>query len=188
MENQDRNEVLQIFVQKNSKFMDEIVNNQFKNWIEQYMGDDIPENEKILNYNIGTVGYGTTNDNSGIIKATIDFTAETKSENSIWKNYIQGQSTYYDRNTCYIEIEVLDEKNYKINYIGSEPKNLAEFKRQFEEYKQTHKKVVVVPAEENVRLNSENILKVSNGITIIAGILIVLSVGFIIAKGMKLKR
>ena len=188
MENQDRKDVAQNFLSKNHNFMDELMQNEFNNWIEQYMREDTPENEKILNYDVGTAGYSTTQDNSGIIKVTFDFTAETASKDSIWKNFIQGESNYLDRNTCYIELEVLDEENYQINYIGAEPKNLAEFQKQFEKYQEEHKEVIMVSAEDDTNLNSENVLKVSTGITMIAGILIVFSVGFVIMRLIKLKK
>lgn len=182
MENQDKNELLQTFINKKRNFMDEIMQGEFKTWIEKYMQEDTPKTEKILSYNVGTAGYGTTNDNSGIIKVTIDFYAETVSKDSIWKSFVQGESSYYDRNTCYIEIEVLDEENFRINYIGAEPKNLAEFQKEFKEYKKTHTETVVVPLEESKEYNAQNVVKLSNGITALSVILIVLSIGFVIYK------
>lgn len=180
MENQDRNNIVQTFLKKNRDFLEEIKQKEFNEWISSYMQADTPEEEKILSYEIGSYGSTPSNDNSGIVKVNFRFMAETALENSIWDSS--------EPNTCYIEVEILDENNYQVNYISNEPKNLAEFKRQFEKYKKEHQEVIIVPAKENVDLSGKQVEEISSNITIIASIFIGLSIVFVIWKSLKMKK
>ena len=186
-ENQNKDELVQTFLNKNYNFRNEM-EEEFKNWIEPYTKEDTPNNEKILSYEIGSTGYNPTFDNSGIIRANVKFSVKTASEDSIWNNYIKGESTYLDYNTCYMEFKVLDEDNYETTYIGAEPKNLKEFQRQFNEYQEQNKEVVVIPANNGNEFNIEQINIISNKITIFSIIVIILSVSFVIFKLIKYKK
>lgn len=188
MENEENmNELVQTFINRNHDLHDRVIKD-FEEWIKQYMSEDTPENERILSYSVNSTGFGPKNDNSGNMTMSVVFSTENASKDSIWKEYIKGKSTYSDLNTCYIEAKILDEENYEITYIGNEPKNLKEFEKQFEEYKATHTETVAVSGDDTNNLNSANVVKLSNGISIVSGILIVLSVSFIIYKLVKINR
>lgn len=187
MENKDRNELVQSFFKTNREFLDEIVQKTFKEWIEQFMQEDMPDDEKILNYTVGSVGTTPSNDNSGIIKVNINFSIDPAFEKTIWKTS-EHKNNYWDTNICYIEIEILDEENYRINYIGTEPKNLAEFQKQFEEYKKEHQEIVVVGAEESNEFQAEQVVNLSHGITLISSVLVALCMIFVIIKIIKIKK
>ncbi len=171
----------------------EIVEEIFKEWIESYKSDETPENRRIIDYKLNTLGIRTISDNEYI--ANIEFVVTPVSiENTEW-NYgepeiglWEGHEViwYVKTNICYIRIKV-ENGDYQVEYIGETPEGYDEFYERFEEYKKTHSQeevenVQIQGEETDNQLANQEIEKMSNGIVIGCSIILFVIISFTIVK------
>ena len=153
-----------------------IIEDVFKEWIEGYKSEEIPENRRIIDYKLNTLGIRTISDNEYI--ADIEFVVTPVSiENTEW-NYEEPEIGlweghefiwYVKTNICYIRIKV-ENGDYQVEYMGETPEGYDEFAKRFEEYKKTHSQEVenipIQGEETDNSLANQEIEKMSNGIVI----------------------
>ena len=170
----------------------EIVEEIFKEWIESYKSDETPENRRIIDYKLNTLGIRTISDNEYI--ADIEFVVTPVSiENTEW-NYSEPEIIVYHgheciwyakTNMCYIRIKV-ENGDYQVEYIGETPEGYDEFAKRFEEYKKTHSQEVeniqIQGEETDNSLANQEIEKMSNGIVIGCSIILFVIISFTIVK------
>lgn len=171
----------------------EIVEEIFKEWIESYKSDETPENRRIIDYKLNTLGIRTISDNEYI--ADIEFVVTPVSiENTEW-NYgepeiglWEGHEViwYVKTNICYIRIKV-ENGDYQVEYIGETPEGYDEFYERFEEYKKTHSQeevenIQIQGEETDNQLANQEIEKMSNGIVIGCSIILFVIISFTIVK------
>ena len=171
----------------------EIVEEIFKEWIESYKSDETPENRRIIDYKLNTLGIRTISDNEYI--ADIEFVVTPVSiQNTEW-NYgepeiglWEGHEViwYVKTNICYIRIKV-ENGDYQVEYIGETPEGYDEFYERFEEYKKTHSQeevenVQIQGEETDNQLANQEIEKMSNGIVIGCSIILFVIISFTIVK------
>ena len=171
----------------------EIVEEIFKEWIESYKSDETPENRRIIDYKLNTLGIRTISDNEYI--ANIEFVVTPVSiENTEW-NYSEPEIIVYHgheciwyakTNMCYIRIKV-ENGDYQVEYIGETPEGYDEFAKRFEEYKKTHSQeevenIQIQGEETDNQLANQEIEKMSNGIVIGCSIILFVIISFTIVK------
>lgn len=171
----------------------EIVEEIFKEWIESYKSDETPENRRIIDYKLNTLGIRTISDNEYI--ADIEFVVTPVSiENTEW-NYgepeiglWEGHEViwYVKTNICYIRIKV-ENGDYQVEYIGEAPEGYDEFEKRFEEYKKTYSQeevenIQIQGEETDNQLANQEIEKMSNGIVIGCSIILFVIISFTIVK------
>lgn len=175
-----------------------IIEDIFEEWIEGYKSEEIPENRRIIDYQLNTLGIRTISDNEYI--ADIEFVVTPVSiENTEW-NYGEPEIGlweghefiwYVKTNICYIKIKV-ENGEYQVEYIRETPEGYDEFEKRFEEYKKTHPQEEVENTQiqgeetENLLANQE-IEKMSNGIVIGCSIILLAIISFIIVKVIRQK-
>ena len=164
----------------------------FKQWIETYKSEEIPENRKITGYELQSVRVGEIEENEFL--ANIEFVVTPVSiENTEW-NYSEPEIIVYHgheciwyakTNMCYIRIKV-ENGDYQVEYIGETPEGYDEFYERFEEYKKTHSQEVeniqIQGEETDNSLANQEIEKMSNGIAIGCSIILFVIISFTIVK------
>ena len=164
----------------------------FKQWIETYKSEEIPENRKITGYELQSVRVGEIEENEFL--ANIEFVVTPVSiENTEW-NYSEPEIIVYHgheciwyakTNMCYIRIKV-ENGDYQVEYIGETPEGYDEFAKRFEEYKKTHSQEVeniqIQGEETDNSLANQEIEKMSNGIVIGCSIILFVIISFTIVK------
>lgn len=164
----------------------------FKQWIETYKSEEIPENRKITGYELQSVRVGEIEENEFL--ANIEFVVTPVSiENTEW-NYSEPEIIVYHgheciwyakTNMCYIRIKV-ENGDYQVEYIGETPEGYDEFYERFEEYKKTHSQEVeniqIQGEETDNSLANQEIEKMSNGIVIGCSIILFVIISFTIVK------
>lgn len=165
----------------------DIITKAFSEWIDTFKSENIPENRRILDYQIGSVGTSESNKNK--IRATVEFKVTPYSkENTEW-NYTEKPETrtingrefteYPDNNICFLEMTNVNEE-YQVDYIDETPKGYDEFLTRFEEYKANLPKTVTTETiqgqKTDTNLATQEIEKISGGIFIGCGIVLVITV------------
>ncbi len=177
----------------------DIITKAFSEWMDTFKSETTPENRRILDYQIGSVGTSESNKNK--IRAHIEFRIVPFSkENTEW-NYSEKPETimrngrefseYLDRNICFLEMTNVNGE-YQVDYIAETPKGYDEFLTRFEEYKANLPKTVTTETiqgqKTDTNLATQEIEKMSNGIFIGCGIVLVLTVVLGIKTFVKRKR
>lgn len=125
-----------------------IIEKAFSEWIESFKSENIPEEKRILDYEIHMIGTSESNPNK--IRATVEFVITPISkENTTWEYLEPKDSVWQKRNICFIEMTNVDGE-YKVDYIGETPKDYDKFLERFEEYKKTQPQTV-----ENVQIQGQ---------------------------------
>lgn len=120
----------------------DVITKAFSTWMENFKKEDMPENKRILDYQIRAVGTSESNENK--IRATVEFTiTPVVKENTQW-NYTEELETRvidgrelkeaYDGNICFLEMTKVNGQ-YQVDYIAETPKGYDAFLARFEEYK-----------------------------------------------------
>ncbi len=177
----------------------EIVEEIFKEWIESYKSDETPENRRIIDYKLNTLGIRTISDNEYI--ANIEFVVTPVSiENTEW-NYgepeiglWEGHEViwYVKTNICYIRIKV-ENGDYQVEYIGEAPEGYDEFEKRFEEYKKTYSQeevenIQIQGEETDNQLANQEIEKMSNGIVIGCSVVLLIVICLVCVKVIKYRK
>lgn len=148
--------------------------------MEKYKTDEVPEEERILDYNWCGGGYDFSKEDEGILKATSDFTViPYKEENSKWKKDF--------RYIAFATFSIVDGE-YVLEKVSLEPENYDKFLERFEEYQKKGEEVVevqAVSAEKIEDLKTNKIEKMSNTIFISSSIVLGIIVLFMIVKKIK---
>lgn len=165
----------------------------FKGWIEKYKSEEVPENRRITEYNMGGVRVREISEDEFI--ADIEFIVTPVSiENTEW-NYGEPETKLWDghefvwyvkTNIFYTKIKV-ENGEYHVEYIGETPEGYDEFAKRFEEYKKTHPQEKVentqIQGEEtDNQLANQKIENMSNGIVIGCSAILFVIVCLVIAK------
>lgn len=151
--------------------------------MEKYKTDEVPEEERIIDYQWCGGGYDFTKEDEGIFSVTNNFTVTPYlEENSVWKKDF--------RYISFAEFSVVDGE-YILKNVSLKPENYDKFLERFEEYQKNKGQnetveVQVVSAEKTEELKSNQIEKMSNIIfissSIVFGIIILIVLGNIIRK------
>lgn len=173
-----------------------IIEDVFKEWIEGYKSEEIPENRRIIDYKLNTLGIRTISDNEYI--ADIEFIVTPVSiENTEW-NYGEPETGLWDghefvwyvkTNIFYTKIKV-ENGDYQVEYIGETPEGYDEFAKRFEEYKNTHSQeevesIQIQGKETDNQLANQEIEKMSNGIVIGCSVVLLAIISFTIVKSIR---
>lgn len=176
-----------------------IIEDVFKEWIEGYKSEEIPENRRIIDYKLNTLGIRTISDNEYI--ADIEFVVTPVSiENTEW-NYSEPEIIVYHgheciwyakTNMCYIRIKV-ENGDYQVEYIGETPEGYDEFAKRFEEYKKTHSQeeienIQIQGEETDNQLANQEIEKMSNGIVIGCSVVLLIVICLVGVKVIKYRK
>ena len=176
-----------------------IIEDVFKEWIEGYKSEEIPENRRIIDYKLNTLGIRTISDNEYI--ADIEFVVTPVSiENTEW-NYEEPEIGlweghefiwYVKTNICYIRIKV-ENGDYQVEYIGETPEEYDEFAKRFEEYKKTHSQeevenIQIQGEETDNQLANQEIEKMSNGIVIGCSVVLLIVICLVCVKVIKYRK
>ena len=176
-----------------------IIEDVFKEWIEGYKSEEIPENRRIIDYKLNTLGIRTISDNEYI--ADIEFVVTPVSiENTEW-NYEEPEIGlweghefiwYVKTNICYIRIKV-ENGDYQVEYIGETPEEYDEFAKRFEEYKKTHSQeevenIQIQGEETDNQLANQEIEKMSNGIVIGCSVILLVVICLVGVKVIKYRK
>lgn len=155
------------------KKREEFLKKSLDEFLSQYMGEDVPENERIISYELSGLGLTSQYDDE-ILKYYLSFKVDPYSkENTIWENTTKD-------NMCFINFKTTDE-GYELERISLIPEHYEEFMEEFEKYKanlseeNTEIQTVQAESQENYLTNQE-IETMSNGIFI--GFAIILFISF----------
>lgn len=164
----------------------DIIAKAFSEWMNTFKSENILENRRILDYQIGSVGTSESNKNK--IRATVEFKVTPYSkENTEW-NYTEKPETrtingrefteYPDNNICFLEMTNVNGE-YQVDYIDETPKGYDEFLTRFEEYKANLPKTVTTETiqgqKTDTNLATQDIEKISSGIFIGCGIVLAIT-------------
>ena len=153
---------------KNKK-IDDAVNKALSEYMEPYKSEDVPENERIINYfySGGSFDY-SKEESDGIFKASIEYDVEPYSaENTIWRLM---------DNFLFVEFNIVDGE-YIVNKVSTTPENYDKFLERFEEYKKNgaqNVETIAVQGEKNEDLKSNQIETMSNIIFTISSVVFVI--------------
>lgn len=176
-----------------------IIEDVFKEWIEGYKSEEIPENRRIIDYKLNTLGIRTISDNEYI--ADIEFVVTPVSIENIEWNYEEPEIGlweghefiwYVKTNICYIRIKV-ENGDYQVEYIGETPEEYDEFAKRFEEYKKTHSQeevenIQIQGEETDNQLANQEIEKMSNGIVIGCSVVLLIVICLVCVKVIKYRK
>ena len=175
----------------------DIAKKTFEEWLEGYKSEEVPENRRITDYNMGAIRMKEVSENEFI--ADIEFIVTPVSiENTEWNyaepeitSYYGHKCTYYTKTSlCYIKSR-MENGEYQVEYIRETPEGYDEFTKRFKEYKKTHIEEVestqIQGEETEKQLANQEIEKMSNGIIIGCSIILLAIICLIIVKVMRCK-
>lgn len=177
---------------ENSERGQEFALDAFKEWIEGFKSEEIPENRRITDYRKGLVIFSDLNSDKAEVFIKFAVTPVSK-ENTDWEysepeiiDYEGHKCILQDYNICCIEMSKINGQ-YQIDYISDKPKNYDKFLERFEEYKSTNPQ-----NEENIQIQGQNtttnlsqnqeIEKISNIVTIVCIAILALLVIYIFIR------
>lgn len=164
------------------KKIEEFYKKILADYLEQYMREDTPEEERIISYDLR--GYVISDGEEEVFETRLSFGVEPYSkENTKW-TYPKGELctniSAFDF-CCFVKYKKVND-NYELERISEYPENYDEFLARFEEYKanlpeetSVTENVQAIGSTENY-LASQEIKTISNEILIGSGILLVLAV------------
>lgn len=144
-----------------------IIENAYSEWMESFKKDDVPEEQRILEYKNFAMSMYESNEKS--IRASVEFVVTPVSEeNTIWNKNVEylrsfeenGDRVVNERKTniCFLRMTNVNGK-YQLDYIGTQPEDYGEFLERYEEYKKLHpnqeKKSIKTEEIENATTNNE---------------------------------
>lgn len=166
--------------EKEHKKIEKLYYESLENWIQKYKTEEVPENERITDYQIS--GYNGGKIIDGKLKTTIDFSVTPVSENTIWNP---------NGNMAFFTFDIVDGE-YIFESASLYPEKYDEFMEAFEEYEK-NKETIVEPTgtlpEESMNLENENqIDKLSDLIFVGSAVVLGIAILFVIVLKMRDKR
>lgn len=151
---------------KINKQVNNILEEAVKEYLEPFKSDEIPEEERIVDYFYNGYGVQESENNIGT-KYEVDFqVTPVNKDNTIWmprKNIIFVDLTY-------------ENEEFSIEKISDKPENLDKFMERFEEYQKTKteekSETVQIAPKEIKTAKQEQIEKINIRIYIISGIVL----------------
>lgn len=157
--------------EKEHKKIEKIYHESLENWMQKYKTEEVPENERITDYQIS--GYNGGKIIDGKLKTTIDFSVTPVSENTIWNP---------NGNMAFFTFDIVDGE-YIFESASLYPEKYDEFMEAFEEHEK-NKEVGVettgVPADTSYIANENKITELSNIIFIGSAIVLVIVITVIV--------
>lgn len=174
-----------------SRKKEELYKKTLADYLQQYMREDTPEEERIVEFDFR--GYGNSEEGD-ILKASINFGVKPYSqENTKWKYNTGNLCTNKESFNfyCFVTYRKVN-GDYEVERISEYPENYDEFLTRFEEYKSNLPEETVttqnVQAESTENyLASQEIKTMSHGIWIGCGILLVFAICMIVSSVRKRK-
>lgn len=161
---------------KENKKREEAVKKSVAEFLEPYMDESTPENERIISYDHTGGGYDFSKEEEGIFKADAYFNVKPYSEeDTIWK---------LEHNLLFLEYSIVDGE-YILEWASLTPKNYDKFLERFEEYQkngQENVEIQSVQAEKIENLEASQIEKMSNTIFATSAIVLLIVIVGIIVK------
>lgn len=151
--------------------------------LEKYKTEEVPEEERILEYRWNGYGVRKIEDETTEFNCTINFSVTPYlDENSVWDD---------SREMCFAEFDRIDGELVLRN-ISLEPEEYDEFVKAFEEYEKKQEDVVEITGvlpEESMNLENENqIDKLSDLIFVGSAVVLGIAILFVIVLKMRDKR
>lgn len=168
-----------VFAESKNARREQLYKETLDEWVKQYIGEDVPENERVTGYHIK--GYATGVEDDKVFTPTIYIQLEGISEDSIWDEI---------ENPIYLKFNIVDNE-YILESISLYPEKYDEFMEAFEEYeknKEVGVEVTGIPADVSYVANSNEIDELSNIIFIGSAIVLVIVIVTIIIVKLKKKK
>lgn len=173
---------------KENKRREELFKETLSSYLEQYMKEETPEEKKIIKYEMN--GYGISKETDDTLAVSINFIVEPYSkENTIWNNNQNNPNNC--ECICFAKYKKVN-GDYELERISEIPENYDKFLEELEKYKanlseETSTKIVQGKETESNLANQE-IEKISNGIFIGCGIILVLTIFIVIIIAIKKRK
>jgi len=162
--------------EKENKLREETFKNTLNEYLQEFMNDSTPEQDRIKKFEFS--GYGVSNSNKEFVEenklaVSITFNVEPYNEdNTTWLKY---------NNHCFAKYTKTEDGNYKLDSISRYPDNYDKFMQKFEEWKQNGKQVaqtetVSIKGENNNILASKELQTINFGILTICGLIFAISI------------
>lgn len=148
-------------------------------WVKQYMGEAVPENQRVTGYHIK--GYAAGVEDDDVFAPTIYIQLEGISEDSVWDER---------ENPIYLKFNIVNDE-YILESISLYPEKYDEFMEAFEEYEKSKETIVEptgIPAEVSYVESGNEIDELSNIIFIVSAIVLVIVIVTIIVFKLKNKK
>ena len=149
---------------KEHKKIEKLYYESLENWMQKYKTEEVPENERITDYQIS--GYNGGKIIDGKLKTTIDFSVTPVSEDTIWNP---------NGNMAFFTFDIVDGE-YVFESASLYPEKYDEFMEAFEEYEKNKETIVEptgIPAEKSYVASENKIDELSNYIFIGSAIILV---------------
>lgn len=165
----------------------ELYKKTLADYLEQYMREDTPEEERIVDYDLR--GFGNLEEGD-FLEVSISFGVQPYSEENTKWTYNKGNLctnissfNFY----CFAKYKKVNGE-YELERVSEYPENYDEFLARFEEYKANLPEETVITESLQADtldnyLASQEIETISNGIMIICGIILVLAICMIAKIG-----
>lgn len=156
---------------------EELYKETLDEWMKQYIGDEVLENQRVTGYQIH--GWMAGEENDEIFTPVVYIKVDGISEDSIWDK---------NDNPIYLKFKIVD-GDYIFESASMYPEKYDEFMVAFEEYEKNKETVVEttgVSAEASYVANENKIDELSNWIFITSAL--ILSVSVLIILVMKVKK
>lgn len=164
---------------KESKIREKLYESTVDEWMKQYMGEEVPENQKITGYKI--TGFISGNEDEEFFSPVVYVKAEGISEDSIWDK---------KDNPIHLKFRKVDGE-YILESASLYPEKYDEFMEAFEEYEK-NKEISIettgVPADVSYVANSNEIDELRNIIFVGSAIVLLIVIITIIIFKLKKKK
>lgn len=169
----------------NHKKQEQAYEKALSDWLETFKGENVPEEKRITDFRIDSLGWGISELDENRQKVNFDFSVTPYSlEKTTWN--IEG------RNKCFAEFEIVDGE-YELTWISETPKNYDKFLEKFEEYQKNNEFAQMtetreVQAQQENNLASGEITKMSHTIFVVCFIVFVSLIWIVGRKYFKRKK
>lgn len=154
--------------EKENKKREKLVQTELKNFIETFMTEETPEEDRITSYELSGYGMAEGGETEDKLHVTISFRVTPVNENNTtWSTY---------NNNCFAVFSKVNGE-YLLDRISRYPDHYDEFLRRFEEYKKQPKlfETTAIQGEERNHLANQEIEKINNNVIIVFAILFIIS-------------
>lgn len=158
---------------------EELYKETLDEWIKQYMGDEVPENQRVTGYQIH--GWMAGEENDEVFTPVVYIKVDGISEDSIWDK---------NDNPIYLKFKIID-GDYIFESASMYPEKYDEFMEAFEEYEEKQETIVEttgIPAEKSYVASENKIDELSNLIFIGSALVLVIVIVIVIIIKSKNKK
>lgn len=154
--------------EKENKKREKLFETELKNFVETFMTEETPEEDRITSYEMSGYGIAEGGETEEKLHVTISFRVIPVNENNTtWSTY---------NNDCFAVFSKVNGE-YVLDRISRYPDHYDEFLRRFEEYKKQPKisETTAIQGEEKNNLANQEIEKINHKVVIVFVTLFVIS-------------